>query len=100
MGRPFLPIPIVKSKGAMEMTTLDTIDVTAPSHWASYLINGDASGMEDDEIAACNAWIAREGVGMPVSCEDAGFIWYHDARPECPFGADCQTYTFLFERRG
>ena len=31
--------------------------VTAPDYWASALINGDTSGMEDDEIAAMEAWL-------------------------------------------
>lgn len=70
-------------------------EITAPSHWASYLINGDASGMDEADIEACDAWIAREGLGAPVSCEDAGFMRRHDAYLECPLGADCQTYAFL-----
>lgn len=72
-----------------------TIEATAPSHWASYLINGDASGLSDDDERQADAWIAREGLGMPATCEDAGFCWRHDAFNECPLGADCQTYVFL-----
>jgi hypothetical protein len=69
---------------------------TAPSHWASYLINGDASGMEADEKSACDRWLARINMGGPVDCEDAGFKGhYHDAWYETPLGADCQTYTFM-----
>lgn len=60
---------------------------TAPSYWASFLINGDASGMSDDEIAACEAWLKylQPGPVCPdvplvvgerhfsvVSCEDDG----------------------------
>ena len=74
---------------------MQTLEITAPSHWASYLINGDASGLEPEDKAACDAWIKREGVGIPVSCEDAGFRGKHDAYPELPLGADCQTYVFL-----
>lgn len=76
---------------------LQTLTITAPSHWASYLINGDASGIEPEDVAACDAWIAREGVGLPVSCDDAGFRWRHDAYAECPLGSDCQDYIFLIE---
>lgn len=50
---------------------------------------------DDPERAARDAWIAREGCGLPVSCEDAGFLWHHDAFREMPFGADCQDYIFL-----
>lgn len=68
---------------------------TAPSAWASYLINGDDSGLEDNDRAQCDAWI-RDYMGgrLPVDCRDAGFMWHHDARPWCPFGADCQEYVF------
>jgi hypothetical protein len=70
------------------------IELTAPSHWASYLINGDSSGLDAYDVKQADAWIAREGLGDPVNCEDAGFCRSHDAWTECPFSADCQTYTF------
>jgi hypothetical protein len=65
----------------------------APSAWASYLVNGDASGLEDDEIKACDAWLASEKLGAPVDCFDAGFCHSHDARAYALPG-DCQTYVF------
>jgi len=70
------------------------ITLTAPSHWAGYLMNGDTSGLSAADIAACDRWRARENVPLPVSCEDAGFHRFHDA---CAFAdaADCQDYTFL-----
>jgi hypothetical protein len=43
-----------------------------PSYWASYLINGDASGLSDDEareVDACVDWIERNEGGS-VSCVD------------------------------
>lgn len=76
---------------------LKQITITAPSAWASYLINGDSSGLEDEDIKACDKWIEREGVGGPCSCEDAGFIKWHDAYNEMPLAADCQEYLFLYE---
>ena len=75
--------------------TRSVVYATAPSCWASYLINGDASGLSVDEIAACDAWIKREDCGLPVDCEDDGFHWHHDASKEMPLGADCQRYAFL-----
>ncbi len=67
--------------------------LTAPSAWASYLTNGDASGIDDDERKACDAWLAStEMKRAPDDCVDAGFIRYHDAYNECPLAADCQTY--------
>ena len=38
--------------------TLHFDEITAPSHWASYLINGDASGYDDAEIKAADEYFA------------------------------------------
>lgn len=35
--------------------------VRAPSAWASYLINGDASGITDEELAAAQHMALNEG---------------------------------------
>jgi hypothetical protein len=75
--------------------SLDTIEVTAPSAWASYLINDDASGLDDQEQAQCDAWVASLAPHTyAIDCADAGFRWRHDAHAFCPLGADCQRYTF------
>lgn len=77
------------------MTKRNTATGTAPSHWASYFINGDASGMTDDEIAQADRFAEWLG-GDIVDCEDAGFMWAHDARRVCgALAADCQTYTAI-----
>lgn len=34
--------------------------IAAPAAWCSYLIDGDSSGMDAREIAAADAWLARE----------------------------------------
>jgi hypothetical protein len=78
------------------MRTLETITATAPSHWACYFIYGDASGMDDEEIAQADAFADWLG-GSIVDCEDAGFIAYHDARQFGALAADCATYTALIE---
>lgn len=75
----------------------ETVSATAPSHWAAYFINGDDSGMEDSEIAAADKFAAWLG-GSIVDCQDAGFLWYHDARQFFPFGSDCQEYTALIKK--
>lgn len=76
----------------------DIYEYRAPSSWAPYLINGDASGLEDAERARADAFMAWVGAGAPVSCEDAGFVHHHDAWAFCPLSADCQVYTFLKHR--
>ena len=80
--------------------SFDAVKYRAPSAWASYLINGDASGIDDADIAACDAWIKRVGLGAPVDCEEYGFLWSHDAMVECPLGADCAEFSFLENRNG
>jgi hypothetical protein len=66
-----------------------------PAYWASYLINGDASGMTEHDRKACDAYLAREGVPTPVDCTDAGFCRGSDAYPN--IGGDCCEFTFLIE---
>lgn len=74
--------------------TLEIIESTAPSHWASAVINGDYSGMEDSDIAQCDGWLDWVDCGAPVSCDDAGFMRYHDAAQFGVLASDCQTYVF------
>ena len=78
------------------MPKLETVTATAPSHWAVYFINGDATGMEDEDIAQADAFADCLG-GHIVDCEDAGFIHWHDARQFGVLASDCQTYTALIE---
>ena len=69
----------------------DTIDM--PAHWASYLINGDASGLDDAEQAACDAY-TREHVYAHawsiVGCSDES----HFGR-FAGLGTDLLTYELL-----
>ncbi|MCK1671094.1 hypothetical protein [Bradyrhizobium sp. 150] len=75
---------------------LETVTGTAPSYWACYFINGDASGMEDSEIAQADQFAAWLG-GPIVSCDEAGFMRWHDATQFGALASDCQTYTALIE---
>lgn len=77
------------------MPKLEPVIGTAPSHWASYLINGDSSGLEPDEKAQADKFAQWLGA-LPCGCEDAGFMRTHDAMRACgTLAADCQTYTAL-----
>jgi hypothetical protein len=78
-------------KETANMPTLTTIDLTAPSYWASYLINGDATGLNAVEKAACDAWLKSEGVFEVLDAVDAGFCWSHDAS-KFALAGDCQSY--------
>jgi hypothetical protein len=65
-----------------------------PAAWASYFINGDASGLEDDEIVQADAW-ADDLPGFIVSCEgEAYFSSSRDAWYTTPYKAgDVIEYT-------
>lgn len=77
--------------------TIKVHTLTAPSAWASYLINGgDPSQYDISEAdkAAADAWVESVGLGPCVTCEEVGFLWHHDAFEFCMLGADCEAYTF------
>ena len=38
------------------MKIIDYIEDSVPEYALSYLVNGDASGMEDADVAACDEW--------------------------------------------
>lgn len=54
---------------------VDTAEGSA--YWASYLINGDDSGIEPRDAALCDAWLESLGRGaMVVDCaEESHFSW-------------------------
>lgn len=63
------------------------VTVTGPAYWASYLINGDASGLQEGEQAKVDAWLDREQIHSVVSdktdpetgeSEEARFTWSMD----------------------
>lgn len=63
------------------MKTLDTIEVTLPVYWASYLINGDASGLQDGEQEEIDAYMELQApYTCAVDCEqESTFSWRNDA---------------------
>lgn len=68
--------------------------VTGPVYWASYLINGDASSLSDEERAQADAFAAWVG-GPIVDCdEETHFSNWSDARHiGYNLGGDVATYT-------
>jgi hypothetical protein len=79
---------------------LEPVSAHAPSAWASYLINGDGSGLEADETDKAEAfadWLCGRpwSLGMIASCEPAGFMRNHDATRFGALAADCERYTAL-----
>ena len=75
--------------------TIEIYTTTAPSHWASYYINGDCSGLEDEDIAAADAFAASlDGEIVDCGGEDFFCRWF-DAAPFYPFAAPCVEYTVI-----
>jgi len=84
------------------MTFQLTEDYMLPAHWASYLINGDATSFSlnddggDAEIAVIDEIIANIDAGSPIDCSDETiFMEYHHARPYGVKATDCLIFTFL-----
>ena len=71
---------------------IKTYTTTAPANWACYYVNGDCTGMDDQEIAAADAF--EESLdGEIVDCQGEEFFcrWF-DAAPFYPFAAPCVEY--------
>ena len=74
----------------------EKLEIIAPAHWASYLINGDATGFDyyanpDDEKACYDMEKSLSNMGYYCAdCEDYGF-----SRHDYGLPVDCQKYTFI-----
>lgn len=75
--------------------------VILPEHWASFLINGDGSGLTDKERlqAAQQADLATErGEWSIVDVSDGWFSWHYplyDLSAGAPAGGQVAEYTLL-----
>lgn len=71
---------------------LSLVSYSLFTHWASYLINGDASGLTEQEAREINEWFDGQGIGacLDVS-EDSEFRHYNDASR---LGGMVSVYTF------
>jgi len=95
-GKPSFPAALkgeAHNKPQRRQPDMRIITAVAPSHWASYLINGDRSVWEDQPDPADEAECQRmqEELGWPVDCEEIGFCWTPDyGRP-----GECCEYKFI-----
>jgi hypothetical protein len=58
---------------------IETAEFKLPAYWASYLINGDASGLQDGEQSTIDAWIKHEGNPHFVDCGEQYFSHTNEA---------------------
>jgi len=69
------------------------VEVIAPSHWASYLFNGDSSSFsysQEDEDDLMQAVALEKKYGSPVDYREAGFV--HS--PDYGMPGTCFVYIF------
>jgi hypothetical protein len=88
---------------------IDTADFVLPAYWASYLVNGDASGLQDGEQEEIDHWVDARYVDAHLSAdgthtsyktlagclnvsEESHFSYWNDANTG--LGGDVLTYTF------
>ncbi len=60
-----------------------------PAYWASYLINGDDSGINFTDKVEADHFLKFRNLPSPVSCEPAGIGRYNGLM------CDLETYSFL-----
>jgi hypothetical protein len=70
---------------------MKTQTFSLPAHWASYLINGDASGYTDEELSEIDEWMTTTAPGYCLDVGDVEFAWSGD---DGWLGADRAEYTF------
>lgn len=79
---------------------MKTITLTLPAYWAPALINGDETGLDDDESAAlaefCE-WLNSQGINAgAIDCtEEPEFCRTHDAIEIWAPAGDCLEFTFM-----
>ena len=68
--------------------SLEPATIQGSAYWASYLINGDASGLSDSELATCDAWLVQNALERRefVDVGEPYFSWSYGLHT----GADCQ----------
>ena len=79
---------------------IKTYTLMLPTHWASPLINGDESGLEEEDCEALNAFV-DDMVRTYGSChcvdvsEDTQFMRWHDAVQYGVLASDVAEFTFF-----
>lgn len=67
---------------------------TLPAYWAPALINGDETGMEEDDIKDLEDWLERVNPGPCVGCgPDSWYSWENDSGNR--LGGDVMEFYFL-----
>ena len=70
----------------------EILEYRLPDYLGSYLINGDASGLQDDEIDKIKQFLEEEGISIMEMLDDSSFYWSNDLDN---LGANCSTFTAI-----
>tara|TARA_B100001094_G_scaffold92054_1_gene87986 strand:+ start:294 stop:551 length:258 start_codon:yes stop_codon:yes gene_type:complete len=78
------------------MTESNLIELTLPNHWAAPLINGDDTGLDEQDLASLNEFCDDQLQNLHCLDvkEDSSFVKHHDAMQYC-LATDCSTFTFM-----
>jgi hypothetical protein len=78
---------------------LKTSTLIGSAYWASYLINGDNSGLNDFELAACDAWLIQNDATHAIFADvgEPYFSWSYGLHTgaSCA-GGDLADYTLIY----
>ena len=75
--------------------------VDMPDFWASYLINGDASGLEPGDQEHIDAYLDQQEIAEVVDVEEDSerFTWSYDLYGGTAQGGTVATYTVALAKR-
>jgi hypothetical protein len=74
----------------------DIIDYELPSHWATAIVNGDFSGLDEDEERQLNEWLESEKPGACVAIE--GEEYFSKSCDVVGYVGNVLTYKFRVEK--
>lgn len=72
---------------------IKTREYQLPVYWASYLINGDASGLENGEQEEIDAFIEKESTPFPICFIDCGESYFSLRNDANNLGGDVCDFT-------
>lgn len=74
----------------------DPVILTLPEHWAPALVNADTTGLDDQDEAALDAFMADHPNLYCVGVDDGPqFCRRHDATPYGVLACQCCLFAFL-----
>lgn len=67
---------------------------TLPAYWASYLIDGDSSGMSREDLIACNDWLNARNLVRDYFCDVSDQAWFARANDATELGGDVAEFSY------